>query len=243
MRPTHATTTFPTSTGTTVPSPITPINGGVQQPGLVLGGAQPLAPPPPPASTGIGPINPTIPGGTGGTLPNPGWVAPGSGLLPGGSSHLTPDSPGFGRGVGASREDLMRPNPRLSEGGIRAMAPGGVIGGTPGIGVGQSGVGRGGLGQSSAGRNANRRINPIGGVIGEGAPGSRRGVGAGSMSAGEHPSSMYGQAGGRRSGRHEDAENQHWDPDNPWETAEGVDPVVLPPRAQRIDPGPAIGLG
>ena len=33
-----------------------------------------------------------------------------------------------------------------------------------------------------------------------------------------------------------------WDPDNPWETVQGVPPVLLPPVEQRVDPGPAIGL-
>jgi hypothetical protein len=34
-----------------------------------------------------------------------------------------------------------------------------------------------------------------------------------------------------------------WDPNNPWETAEGVDPVVRPPDEEGpTDPGPAIGL-
>jgi hypothetical protein len=42
----------------------------------------------------------------------------------------------------------------------------------------------------------------------------------------------------------EDGAVLHWDPDNPWETEEGVAPVVLPPaEAGRLDPGPAIGQG
>jgi len=117
------------------------------------------------------------------------------------------------------------------------MAPGGVIGGNPGTR---------GLGQLGAGRAGSRRVNPVGGVIGEGegGAGSRRGVGAGGMSASERPAGMYGQgAAGRRPGRQDEGESEHWDPDNPWQTAEGVEPVVLPIEAQRVDPGPAIGLG
>jgi hypothetical protein len=53
----------------------------------------------------------------------------------------------------------------------------------------------------------------------------------------------YGQVGGRRTGRRDQSEDTIWDPNNPWATAEGVDPVVLPPTVQQIDPGPAIGLG
>jgi hypothetical protein len=52
-----------------------------------------------------------------------------------------------------------------------------------------------------------------------------------------------GGMGGRpglHSGEHVD---DLWDPDNPWETDEGVAPVVLPARETgRIDPGPTIGL-
>jgi hypothetical protein len=45
---------------------------------------------------------------------------------------------------------------------------------------------------------------------------------------------------GLHSGEHVD---DLWDPDNPWETDEGVAPVVLPARETgRIDPGPTIGL-
>jgi hypothetical protein len=50
--------------------------------------------------------------------------------------------------------------------------------------------------------------------------------------------------GARGAGRTRDEEHngQHWDPDNPWETDEGVAPVMLPSRETgRIDPGPAIG--
>jgi hypothetical protein len=42
--------------------------------------------------------------------------------------------------------------------------------------------------------------------------------------------------------RDQQSNSSHWDPDNPWETAEGVAPVVLPPAEQPVDPGPAIGL-
>ena len=65
----------------------------------------------------------------------------------------------------------------------------------------------------------------------------------GGMSATGHPGGgLYGQGAGRGRGRRDEADAMHWDPDNPWETAAGVDPVVLPAQEQRIDPGPAIGL-
>jgi hypothetical protein len=129
------------------------------------------------------------------------------------------------------------------------MAPNGVIGGMPAGGPGR-GASSIGLGQPGAGR-AGARINPGGGVIGAGGgtgggtAGPRRGA-VGGMSTAEHPANagMYGQgAAGRRSGRRDETEGANWDPDNPWETAEGVDPVVLPAPVQRVDPGPAIGLG
>jgi len=199
----------------------------------------------PTTTPGISPITPVAPGGGGGPLPNPGLLPPSTGLLPdgtglprGGTSPLTPTTPGLGRGgLGVPREGVLRSGGLPPEGGMRAMAPGGVIGGSP--------VTRG-IGQLGAGGAGTRRVNPVGGVIGqgEGAIGSRRGVGAGTMSASEHPAGMYGSgAAGRRSGRRDEGDDMHWDPDNPWDTAEGVDPVVLPTEAQRVDPGPAIGLG
>jgi hypothetical protein len=114
------------------------------------------------------------------------------------------------------------------------MPPGGVIGGVPG----------GGLGQPGATRPGARRINPVGGVIGEGRQGpaaSGRSAGRGTGAHGTLSEEPFAQAGNRR-GRHDQNGGNYWDPDNPWETDEGVDPVVLPPREQRIDPGPAIGL-
>jgi hypothetical protein len=233
-RPTGTTAPFPTPSPTTAPV-ATPTTGTLQ-PGIVLGGTAPTLPT---TTPGISPIAPVIPGGGGGgPLPNPGLLPPTTGLLPGGTSPLTPNTPGIGRGsLGVPREGLLRSGSSLPEGGMRAMAPGGVIGSVPsGRGVGQLGAG---------GARA-RRINPIGGVIGEGegtgAVGSRRGVGIGGTSAAGRPAGMYGPAAGRRTGRREEDET-HWDPDNPWQTADGVDPVMLPTETKRVDPGPAIGLG
>lgn len=113
------------------------------------------------------------------------------------------------------------------------MPPGGMIGGAPGVG----------LGQPTTARPSAKRINPIGGIIGETQPQNRAGVRG---ATGEHMGGYgmpYGQNGARNPGRDERGDGSHWDPDNPWETAEGVSPVVMPSREQRIDPGPAIGLG
>lgn len=116
-----------------------------------------------------------------------------------------------------------------------------------------------GLGQPAPGPAQPRRVNPIGGVIGggaagtapTGAAGSRPRVGRGPTITGVHgmPPS-FGAAPGiggplsRPARRDRDeTEARRWDPDNPWETDRGVDPVVLPPEEDGpIDPGPAIGF-
>jgi hypothetical protein len=239
-RPASARAGGPVSTGVTRPP------GSTQQPGLVLGGA------PPPAAV---PASPGLP--SGGTPSSP----------PGDSSGVNPLPPGGGirpsTGAPATRA-------RTGEGivptrGLRAMPPGGLIGGTPGSGLGEPG----------APRPETRRVNPVGGIIGEGEvparsglngvagvgvvpggpgaakPGQGRKTGARGLPTSDRSAAMrgrpgamdsYGQFGGRRSSRRDQPGSSRWDPDNPWETAEGVDPVVLPPREQRIDPGPAIGL-
>lgn len=132
-------------------------------------------------------------------------------------------APPVGTGPGGTPGISTPPAGRAvtGSGGIRAMPPGGVIGGKSGAGLLGPGSGR-----------PVARVNPTGGVIG----GSARAGGQ----AGAH-------APGARSGRRRDDEEttlQHWDPDNPWETDEGVTPVVLPPaESRRYDPGPAIGHG
>ena len=109
------------------------------------------------------------------------------------------------------------------------MPPGGVIGGTPGVGLGQPGAG---------GRGASR-VNPVGGVINPSNSEGRNGVAGRSAAAGQSMTNLGGRDSSRRN---ESEDTSHWDPDNPWETAEGVSPIVLPATEQRVDPGPAIGL-
>jgi hypothetical protein len=217
-------TTFPISTGNTAPVTTLP---STNQPGLVLGGTTPPVTTPPPST---GPFSPTIPGGgTAGPISPPGLLPP----LPGGGS-LPPPNAGVGRVVGLPNEGVIRSGGRLPE-GMRAMPPGGVIGGTTG----------GSLGQPGATRAGARRINPVGGVIGEGGEGpaaSGRGAGRGMGARGALSEQPFGQAGGRGRGHRNQTDETYWDPNNPWETEDGVDPVVLPPGEQRIDPGPAIGL-
>jgi hypothetical protein len=89
-------------------------------------------------------------------------------------------------------------------------------------------------GQPGAGGRPVQRVSPVGGVIGgqpaHGGPGGMAGGGLGPM--------------GTRAAqeRRSDSESRRWDPDNPWETAEGVSPVLEALPERRIDPGPAIGL-
>jgi hypothetical protein len=124
-------------------------------------------------------------------------------------------------GEGAGRAGM----PAGPAGGMRPLPPGGVIGGTPGVGLSKPAIGRGSA----------PRVNPVGGVIGNstGEPGTN-------SRALPTPGQTLTNGGGRR--RTKADETIVWDPDNPWETAEGVSPVVLPAVERRVDPGPAIGL-
>ncbi len=103
---------------------------------------------------------------------------------------MLPPTTGVGRGMGLPREGMVRPG-AMPE-GMRAMPAGGIIGQAPGAG----------LGQPAAGRTGARRVNPVGGVIGEGEGtlGSRRAVGVGGMVSGRAPRWPLRQGAGRRSG-------------------------------------------
>jgi len=139
--------------------------------------------------------------------------------------HTTPTGGYSGRlpvAFGPTNGNLGR-GPFGNVGGQR----GGVIGNVPAA--------------TGPGRSAPSRVNPLGGVIGQqpgvGSKGAARlarsqtvgGDGTGIMS------SRAGQLGRSR------ARAEIWDPDNPWEVDEGVDPVIMPDSAPRcIDPGPGI---
>ncbi|RGC66281.1 hypothetical protein C5N14_24500 [Micromonospora sp. MW-13] len=135
----------------------------------------------------------------------------------------------------------------------RFLPPGGLIGGAPAMGLGQPG-----------GATSPRRVNPVGGVIGGGAAGTAPTGGAGSRPGGVRAGQLGETNGMRISGGARaigspgltggvpgwpgrriapDSAPLTWDPDNPWETKEGVAPVVLPPDDDDpINPGPTIGL-
>ncbi|MGC5018535.1 hypothetical protein [Micromonospora sp. DT47] len=252
-----------------LPTPTAP------NPGPVLGAGPTSGPGPVLGSAGTGlaptPANPGLPGLTPTTPATP---SPSTGLGMAPNLPLASGSTGRGPHSGPARGQqgpLGRPItgrngalPHVTQ--PRAMPPGGLIGGVPGIG----------LGQPSAGATPPRRVNPVGGVIGgggagtapSGAAGSRPGAGraaqfggmqgmvpmggapgiggtAHGRSDGPHGMGGSGQGVGATSGRRnpDEGEPRRWDPDHPWEIDEGVTPVVRPPDDQGpIDPGPAIGF-
>ncbi|GAB3170498.1 hypothetical protein GCM10027259_03610 [Micromonospora palomenae] len=225
-----------------VTAPIAPSVGPVLGAGPVLGGAS-TGVAPPPAGTALpsvaSPTTSASPSGVNIGMPPALPPAAKSGRLPNASIRG-----GLGPNSGVNGQPHIGPP--------RPMAPGGLIGGVPGMGLGQPG-----------GNPPPRRVNPLGGVIGgggagtspTGAAGSRPGNGRASNLVGSHGIPPIGGSPGNlnasgvhptsgRSGRQQsNDEARRWDPDHPWETDEGVSPVVRPPDDDGpIDPGPAIGF-
>jgi hypothetical protein len=216
----------PVSPTTHTPVGSGPVTGGVGT-GPILGGVGN-----PPVIT---PPAPGLP------LPGPTPAPPGPGPVPGligtpSASGLLPTSGSLPNGTGTPRSGLIKPGMPAGTGRM-TMPSGGVIGANPGSGmIGQMPTGTQGGRPPGAGR-----VNPVGGVIGQqgGAP-----LGRGGTSAHGVPMQNGPLAGnqGRPRGRRQEGEQERWDPNNPWATEEGVDPVVLPPDDfGPIDPGPAIG--
>lgn len=227
------------------PGAVTPPVGGGAGPSL--GGVGTLPAP--------GTVNPTLPPQAP-TVPTP----PGGGIIGG---PLPPTVPPVVKptpsGLIGTPTPALKPVSNGPAAIAKPMAPGGVIGQVNQPVTGQPG-----------GRAAAPRVNPVGGVIGGpasgaagGRPGGLGGSGMGAPHAaptGRGPGAGVGRGGptgaatqpygAGPAGRHRrgDADEQPpaktWDPDNPWETDAGVEPVVLPPPpAGRVDPGPAIGSG
>ncbi|WP_430780820.1 hypothetical protein [Actinoplanes sp. G11-F43] len=110
--------------------------------------------------------------------------------------------------------------PAAGSTGVRggALPHSGIIGGNAPIG-GVPGSGR--SSQTMGPGRGRQKVNPVGGLLGQ---------------------EQFTQSGQRRSSRSQDqGQHNQWDPDNPWETKTGMDPVLLPSEEQRIDPGPTIG--
>ena len=211
----------PTAAGSIHPSPIASAPGS----GPVLGSAGPLAPAQPSAPT----TSPSAP------LPAPG-LGNGGALPP----VLTPG------GRGPTRPPLLQPgldrvSPERIPPGRAPAAQSNVSGRTPP----SNGVIGGNALSGNASNTYNRanRVNPVGGVIGGPGTttlggGSTRGTNPTSRTMPGHPA----PTGGRLADRHQiEREPKTWDPDHPWETEQGVEPILLPPAPRRIDPGPAIG--
>ncbi|MCO1595149.1 hypothetical protein M8C17_08230 [Micromonospora sp. RHAY321] len=211
--------------------------------GPVLGGTgSALAP----ATANSGTPGVAVPASTTPSVPTA--LPPNSLTRPIGAPKHNPAGP-IGKPAAGDGASPYRPTPPAS---TRPMAPGGLIGGAPGMGLGQPGQGAA----------APRRVNPIGGVIGGGGagtaptggagsrPGTGRGLAAtqGIAPIGGAPG-LTGSAGmpptsGRPNVRRQpDGNPDQWDPDHPWETEKGVAPVVRPPDDDGpINPGPAIGF-
>ncbi|WP_125805122.1 hypothetical protein [Actinoplanes sp. ATCC 53533] len=202
--------------------------GGVST-GPILGGIgnTPVITPPTP-----GPPTP---------VPTPTPTPPGPGPVPGligtpSASGLLPPGGPLPNGTRTPQSGLVKPGIPANSGRM-TMPSGGVIGASPGSGM---------IGQMPTGATGNRapgagRVNPVGGVIGQqgGTPSGRGGAPTHGLPPQSGPMAP-GQGRGR--GRRQEGEQDRWDPDNPWSTEEGVNPIVLPPDEQGpIDPGPAIG--
>jgi hypothetical protein len=225
VAPPHAPVTSPANPGT--------VGGGTGS-GPVLGGVgpTPVITPPPPAAPPIpgpgpipGPTPPPLPPGIIGSVGGPGFTPSGGLPTGGGRVPLSPmTKPGMGTGAP----------------GRMTMPSGGVIGANPGSGV----IGQMPSAGTGARAGGSARVNPVGGVIGQqgGGPAGRSSSSGAHGPSGVNSAALPHKAGQRRGRREGDTEATAWDPDNPWATDQGVDPVVLPPDAPRpIDPGPAIG--
>ncbi|GAA4969448.1 hypothetical protein GCM10025331_73180 [Actinoplanes utahensis] len=188
-----------------------------------------------PTNTGPGTSPATTPGQTG--LPahhntvNPVQNLPGPNRMPttnwgdpAGRPSTTVRSPSAMKPMGG--ETLGAPSGR----GQQATHPN-LLGGS-GTGTGRPMGGHPG-GHAGGMTRGVQRVNAVGGVIGETAAPGRPNPGL--------PGTPGGR--GRRDGEPADrTAGRSWDPDNPWETDDGVTPVLDTAPRTTINPGPAIGL-
>ncbi|MEV6597355.1 hypothetical protein AB0M36_10885 [Actinoplanes sp. NPDC051346] len=221
----------PTPSSGAAPSHSSAVVGGTVGSGPVLGSAGPgtvtpgglnVTPSPPVSSSSLQTTTPGLISNFAPPVANTGLIIPG-GQLP--------------------QKPLEGPSARSNLGsgpGGRVSPPSGVVGASPGSGI---------IGQMPSRAvgpregNTVSRVNPVGGVIGQpGGPAGRGGVAAGRAPSGPGTLSLAGHLGRNPTGRDSAINENHWDPDNPWATKEGVEPVLLPPPDPGpIDPGPAIG--
>ncbi|MEV4202975.1 hypothetical protein [Micromonospora globbae] len=209
-----------------------------------------------PVATGIGPV---LGAASTGTAPHAVSPTPPS-------ATPTTASPGpfptLGTGIGTPSLPTHRPEAAgLNRGHLErpgAIAPTAPHGEAPSAqpGARSSVIGApGGVGPARGSDSQSRRVNPFGGLIGGGGAGTAPAGAAGSRPSGSKGtyglSPMNGMPIGPRQDPHiksaledrDERNRSHWDPDDPWRTAKGVDPVVLPPDENGPpDPGPAIGI-
>ncbi|AGL20872.1 hypothetical protein [Actinoplanes sp. N902-109] len=255
------------NTGGGTPSVTTPGSGS--GPGLSGVITPPGATPPGTVPPGTVPPGATPPGG--GTLPGPGsgggGFLPGP-IAGGGGGGLGSPIRGGVSGAGAAggiggvgrgtRPGVGRALPSGAVIGETVGGAGrGMAGGVPGGGAGR-GVTGGVPGGGGAGRGAVGGIGGRGGSVGRAGTSRPGRATAGAMTPEEvarnrppRPSWLpeekttqssllpgTGRGSGKRSG---DATQPPFDPDNPWQVAEGVDPVINPSATPAThDPGPGV---
>jgi hypothetical protein len=170
-------------------------------------------------------------------------VTPGDGTPIGGVPPVPPGVPpstSFAAGPKAA-------GPLARGAGGRVAGPNAI--GSPAVAPGVIGAPGAGTAGSRIGAASPGRVNPVGGVIGgtgNGGTGTARvapssttaRAGSGMMAAGQ--TGMPGVNGRRAESGAEERSGRRWDPDNPWETSEGVAPVIEADPIGRIDPGPGI---
>ncbi len=187
-----------------------------RQPGVVLGGVESSISAPSPHGISASPVH------TGHTTPHQGSMPGFAPLIPAVRSSVRQSSPTGGAA-------LTTPSPL---GAIRAMPPPGTIGTVPAPGMQH----RGQSGRTPQG------VNTFGAVINP----TATHVSQSQAAAARSPvpiSQPFGSVGARTHHEPESPEPAtKRDPENPWSTAVGVDPVLRPTPLQYIDPGPAIGL-
>jgi hypothetical protein len=94
------------------------------------------------------------------------------------------------------------------------------------IGNGSTGIGRGATAKPVRPSWLPEEVTPSG----------ERPAGAGANNAIGGPMTQGSRSSGGRG-----KDGTHFDPDNPWATAEGVDPIIAPSqKVHRHDPGPGV---
>ncbi|HYN96943.1 MAG TPA: hypothetical protein VES42_24130 [Pilimelia sp.] len=230
-----ATGPLPPAPGIINPGIPTPPMGGVPPTGVIGGPIVPPVMPPVKTATGlIGGVTPKpITTSNTGTLP----VKP---MPPGGligspaNTTMMGQQPG-NRPIASARpvDGVIGQRPGTPASTVTGTGSGRPVGGSPMVGPAGSGPVPSPQGRSTAHHGPN-------------AASARASAGAGGFLTGTGSQPFSAVPSGRQAAKqpHDEGEaGRHWDPDNPWETNEGVDPVVLPPREPgRTDPGPAIGF-